>query len=104
MEVKVDRIYSAAAGGGANGEEINGSPADIIVHLTNGDQYIASFFTYAKIEELRRLHRQNGAYLRGCYFWSKNMVLVEDCLPKTIEKIVEHLLEEGEFREAFEKI
>jgi hypothetical protein len=37
----------------------------------------------------------------GLYFWDKNMVIVEECTSSMIEKIVRHMIDEGEFQEAF---
>jgi hypothetical protein len=76
----------------------------VVVCLTNGAQYVASFVTYDHIEKIRRENRRSGACLNGAYFWSKNMVLVEDGRAETVRRIVEYLVEEGEFLEAFRRV
>ncbi|MEZ5082217.1 MAG: hypothetical protein R2750_02000 [Bacteroidales bacterium] len=77
---------------------------DVIVYLENGKKYIASFFTYTNIHDMHMRHKQNGDYLNGAYFWDKNMVLVENCSLKDIEPIVNDLIDEGNFREAFSEL
>lgn len=77
---------------------------DVIVLLENGIKYVASFFTYANIEEKRCQNKQSGEYLDGLYFWDKNLVLVEECTLKTIEQVIQNLMDEGEFQEAFKRL
>ncbi|MBK8493320.1 MAG: hypothetical protein IPL49_21180 [Saprospirales bacterium] len=79
-------------------------PADVVVCLTSGEKFVASFFSYDQIAELRRVHQASGEFLHGAYFWSKNLVLVQDQRMTTVHRIIHHLLEEGEFREVFEEI
>jgi hypothetical protein len=77
---------------------------DVIVSLEDGSKYIASFFAYNNIEDLRLEHQLNGDFLNGSYFWAKNMVLVEECSPKVIHPVVKNIIEEGEFDEIFRKL
>lgn len=104
MPLTVKQIYTSS---GECGKEEPGNsqrPFDVVVHMDNGEQYVASFFTYRNIEEIRKENQRTGACLNGLYFWSKNMVLVEDCNPKTVRIIVEGLLEDGEFGVVFERV
>lgn len=77
---------------------------DVIVLFENGKKYVASFFTYANIEEKRCQNKQSGEYLNGLYFWDKHMVLVEECTLNNIEQVIQNLMDEGEFQEAFERL
>ena len=104
MELKVDRIYLTAQGSPENNSDPKNSSTDVIVFLENGKKYIASFFAYANINEIRRKHKKNGNFLNGAYFWDKNMVLVEDCSLKMIEPVVKDIIDEGNFREAFREL
>ena len=99
MGLKVDRIYYSA-----NEEAPNEGFADVVVHLDNGRQYIAAFFTYDHVMERRHQHLLNRQKCEGAYFWRKNMVLVEGCNLDVIREVVQCLIDEGEFLEAFEKI
>jgi hypothetical protein len=54
--------------------------------------------------ELKSRHEKTGEYLNGKYFFSKNMLLIDDCSMENIREVVEHLMEEGEFGEVFREI
>lgn len=78
-------------------EETEGGELEIV-------RYIASFFTYKNMFTLSDQHQKNGSFLRGLYFYSKNMVMIRSCTPGNIAKVVDHLIEDGGFREVFQKI
>ena len=67
-------------------------------------RYLASFFTFIKVERGREVHKREGAFLHGKYFWVEGMVLVEDLLYDNIISVVEHMLEEGDFQLVFKRI
>jgi hypothetical protein len=67
-------------------------------------KYVASFFTYDNIGQLKTRHFKTGEYLKGKYFYSKNMLLIDDCSIENVRKVVKHLMEEGEFGEVFRKL
>ncbi len=104
MEFKVNRIHLTAE----SSKEINYDPkngnTDVVVFLRNGKKYLASFFAYANINEMRLQHQKNGNFLDGDYFWDKNMVLVKDCSLNIIEPVVKDLIDEGNFQEAFSEL
>ncbi len=77
---------------------------DVVVLMTNGDQYTATFMPYTGITALQHTHAENGAYLNGAYFWSKNLVLVADCSAETLERVVRQMLEDGELGVVFERV
>jgi len=84
-----------------NDEEEN---TEVIVFLSNGEKYTASFFSFENILQLRMKFQMTGEYLAGSYFFLNNLVLVEDCSTQTVRKVVEHLIDEGNFRGAFKRI
>lgn len=86
--------------------EINpqNTSTDVIVFLKSGEKYVASFFTFLNIEAQRLNNLKTGAYLNGDYFWVNNMLLIEDCSLQKIENVIQNLIEEGDFIEAFRKI
>jgi hypothetical protein len=104
MEIKVNRIYLTAENSSENNLDPKNGSTDVIVFLENGKKYIASFFAYENINEQRSKHQKNGNFLNGVYFWDKNMVLVEDCSMKFIKPVVNDIIDEGNFREAFREL
>ncbi|GEM_PF-6065513 len=103
MKLKVIQIYNSTNLKDNSPKQLKGL-ADILVYLDNDEQYISSFLTYAGIKEIAIKHQKNGAFLHGSYFWAKHLILVKDSNLETIEKVVQDLLEEGDFRAVFKKI
>lgn len=104
MGLKVNKIYSSADNREGETFDHRKGNTDIVVLLNNGKKYIASFFTYENIEKIRRQNQQSGDFMNGTYFCNKNMVKVEECSLKTIELLVQHLIDEGEFIEVFKQL
>lgn len=104
MKLEVARIHSSASDQELDYENNKYAGADIIVYLTNNDKYIASFFSYTNFEAIQKENKKSGLNAGGLYFWYKNMVLVENFRTETVEKVVNHLLLEGDFTEVFEKL
>ena len=75
---------------------------DVIVHLDNGKKYIASFFSYDFVKDIRNKNIETGAFAKGKYFWDKHMVLVEECSSKVIQPVIQEIIDEGEFLDVFE--
>lgn len=104
MALEIKCIYTSAGKSSAGEKESRQGPIDVVVDLVNGEQYVASFFTYRQILELKAWHERTGEYLNGKYFFSKNMVLIDFFSSENIRKVIDHLIEEGEFREVFKAI
>ena len=104
MNSDVKSIYLSSQ----NGDNENFNPkrgnTDVIVSLADGRKYIASFFAYNNIDDLRLEHQLDGDFLHGSYFWDKNMILVEECSLKFIEPVVKNIIDEGNFEEAFRQL
>lgn len=77
---------------------------DVIVTLQSGHTYVASAFTYEEILRLQQQHQQNGQYLKGRYFWVRQLILVDECTEVNLRDIVNNLLDEGDFEQVFMKI
>ena len=73
-------------------------------HQKSTAKYVASFFSYDNINALKSQHAKTGDYLNGKYFFSKNMLLIDDCSMENVRAVVEHLIDEGEFGEVFRRI
>ncbi len=103
MIKQVERIYlSAEYRIEENAYEAENT--DVIVQLTNGNKYTASFFTYENILKQKLLNQQRGEYLNGKYFWVRGMVLIEKCSSENIMEVVKDLIQEGDFEAAFQSM
>lgn len=85
---------------------------DVLVHIQEEDQfgiksikkYIATFFTYNNIIEMKTRNYKSGEYLRGKYFFFKNMVIIDKCSKESICDVVNNLIDEGDFNDVFKSI
>ena len=77
---------------------------DAIVKFPSGESFTASFISFQKISELRTENKRGHKFLDGLYFWTKDMILIETCSLNSIQKVIENLIEEGDFHFAFRKI
>jgi hypothetical protein len=103
-EIEIKRIFITAELEESNGGDKLKGNTDVIVFLSDGYKYTASFFSYAFIEQLREKNKTTGDFLNGKYFWGKNMVLVEACSPDIINPVIKDIIDEGEFREIFRRL
>ena len=85
-------------------EDIEDAFTDVLVFMKSGDIYTASFYSYPTIEELRVEHTRNGTYLNGAYFTVPQLVLTQSCHLPEVERIVRHMMEEGDFWMVFRKL
>lgn len=86
----------------AKGElDIKNDNTDVIVEFNDGTRWVASFFTYGNISKLVEKNRSTGEYLNGKYFWSSDMVLIDEISRERIEEVINHLISEGEFQSIF---
>ena len=85
-------------------EEYNNTHTDVIVRLSSGERYIASFFTFQNMNQIRKENLASGYFLSGKYFWKKNMVLIDKCDKHHITEVIQHLIEEGDFKFVFNHI
>ncbi|WP_251565296.1 hypothetical protein [Paenibacillus pasadenensis] len=88
----------------AEGEwNIQDGNTDAIVTFEDGSRWIASFYTYKNILTLAEKNQGTAECLQGKYFWSSDMVLVDECSRNRIEEVVEHLIEQFDFESIFSK-
>lgn len=104
MNYRIKNIHLSVQKLGLPSIDYSREHTDVIVELTQGDVYAASFFTYESLEVIRKKNQENGDFLQGKYFWSECMVIVEDCSLKTVKKVVVHLIDEGDFIDVFKKL
>lgn len=75
--------------------------SDVVVELESGEKYIASFYTYESINEIRKYNIESGENLNGRFFWSKHMLITDSCELENIREIIEYLVNEGDFKYVF---
>lgn len=104
MNYQVNKIHLSVEKQDFTDRDYSEEYTDVIVELVNGDVYVASFFTHKNIEEIMLKNKESGDYLSGKYFWVEVMVIVDECSLETVRKIVDQLIDEGDFDLAFRKI
>jgi hypothetical protein len=77
---------------------------DVIVTFDDGRRWGATFLSYANIRTLTAKNRQTGECLAGAYFWSSDMILIDEVSRPHIEDVVRHLIREGEIEVVFKLI
>jgi hypothetical protein len=77
---------------------------NVIVTFADRSRWVATFFSYANIATLVTNYRQSGENLGGKYFWSSDMILVDEVSHKRIEQVIAHLLHEGNFTRMFTRL
>lgn len=103
MPIRAEQIFLSNKVFPKNIEGEQQTSTDVIVQLQDGKKYVASFFTFLQIEK-QRAQAKKEDFLGGKYFWEKNMILIDSCNENNIKLVVNHLLEEGDFLDVFEKI
>ncbi|WP_238918602.1 hypothetical protein [Clostridium sp. YIM B02555] len=84
--------------------DVHNDNTDVIVEFKNGARWGASFFTYSNISRLVEKNRVTGECLSGKYYWSSDMVLIDEISRKRIEEVINYLICEGKFEVIFCKI
>ncbi len=74
---------------------------DVLVTFDDRSRWVATFFSYANIATLVTSYRQSGEHLGGKYFWSSDMILVNEVSRKRIEEVVAHALLDETFTKMF---
>lgn len=81
----------------------NDDNVDVEVTFPNGESFSAVFFTLQNIETLMKRYKKTGECADGLYFWTSDMVIVQQLSEKTICATIDKLLVEGEFESVFSK-
>lgn len=77
---------------------------DVIVKFQDETEWIASFFTYANINKLIEKNKTTGECLGGRYFWSSDMILIDEISREAIEEVIKDLIKENCFESIFTRI
>ena len=77
------------------------SNTDVLVIWEDKSRWVASFFSYKNIQTLTEKNRKTGECQGGSYFWSSNMILIENTSRKHIEDVVAGLIQKDQFEGIF---
>lgn len=89
----------------ATGEwDIHNGNTDVIVEFEDNKRWIASFYTYSNIVSLVEKNKQNDECMNVKYFWSRDMILVDEISRERIEEVIKHLLDQGNFKSILREI
>jgi len=83
--------------GGYRVDDIYDDNLDVNIILENGDVYVGSVFT---LQNIKTLMSRNGSR----YFWSSDMIILEELSLKSINAAIEAVLKDDYFTQAFTKI
>ena len=76
---------------------------DVQVTFPSGESFSAVFFTLQNIATLMKDYEKTGEGANGLYFWTSDMVIVQELTEQTICETVDNLLADGEFESVFSK-
>ncbi len=100
----IDEIYLSFEGVAISHDEEWKEITDVLVVMKSGRQYVSSFFSFRQIDLQRKRFEQTGDFLNGNYFWAKRLILIDKCERESIRNVIEHLIEEGDFLDAFQRL
>ena len=103
-EIKDIWIESEERGPINGGSAETNDNSDVIVTFSDQCRFVATFFTYQNIEQLRQKNKRTGECLNGKFFWASDMIIVEQIKREEIEQIINHLIIENQFEAIFAKI
>ena len=104
MNLTITEVFLSSEFRPEQGMSSVGSSTDVIVQLSSGEKYIASFFTFKYLTTIREQNLGTGNFMDGKYFWAKNMLLIDECSERNVRLVINHLLVEGNFENVFEKL
>lgn len=81
----------------------NNDNVDVEVIFPNGESFSAVFFTVQNIESLMKSYKLTGECSDGLYFWTSDMIIVQQLSEKSICETIDKLLVEGDFESVFSK-
>lgn len=76
---------------------------DVQVTFPSGESFSAVFFTLQNIATLMKDYEKTGEGANGLYFWTSDMVIVQELTEQTICETIDNLLADGEFGSVFSK-
>jgi hypothetical protein len=77
---------------------------DVIVRFADGDEYVATFFSFRNLEAMFAENRMEQEQHAEPYYKILNAVLVESLQKSKLLPVIEHMIVEGDFQVVFRKI
>ena len=76
---------------------------DVQVTFPGGESFSAVFFTPQNITTLMKGYKKTGECANGLYFWTSDMLIVQELTEQAICETVDNLLAKKEFESVFSK-
>ena len=70
--------------------------SDVTFKLSDGTEWLATFFTYQNISSLYRKNKETGECLNGLYFCATDMILIEKLNRESVLKVLEQMIKNDE--------
>lgn len=78
---------------------------DVIVELSDGKKYMATFFTLINIQYLMTYYKQySGECNKGTFFWASDMCIIEAFEDKLISEAITAMIKDDYFENVFKLI
>ncbi|MBI5930158.1 MAG: hypothetical protein HY862_12675 [Chloroflexi bacterium] len=77
---------------------------DVEVNFSNGERYVATFFTLTNLETIMNRYSKSGECNNGKYLWATDMVIVRELTPETIRETVAYMILNDELAPPFSRV
>ena len=78
--------------------------SDVIIEWENGERWVASFMTYKHVKTITEKNKKTGECLSGAYFWTSDMILIDEVSRHRIEEVILDLIHVGYFESVFTRL
>jgi len=104
MDGIIEKISLSAEGRGDYTLDYSDLYSDVIVRFSNGDAYVATFFSVRNLEGMLMESRVMLEKHEEPFYKILNAVLVENLQKSQLLPVIEHMIVEGDFQVVFRKI
>jgi len=77
---------------------------DVIVRFEDGDEYVATFYSYRNLEQMMAEMKASQGFASGHYYRILNMVVVRDFNKGDLLPVIDAMLAEGDFQLVFKRL
>jgi len=78
--------------------------SNVVVDLSDGTRWVATFFTYANIATLRKKLKADGEHLSGKYFCATDMILIDELSRESVTQVIEDMIRTDDLKTFFEEV
>lgn len=104
MDGIIEKITLSAEGRGDNALDYSDLYSDVIVRFSNGDAYVATFFSVRNLEGMLNECKETLKNHEEPFYKILNAVLVDNLQKSMLLPVIEHMIVEGDFQVVFRKI